>query len=147
MRCDDELCPLRREPMNDREERQLPLRRSCCLGLVENVETIVAEAIRGECKERLAMGLLVERGAAMCISHPEPVDLGGDVKETLGAKEVAIARTTDPTDEADVLVQLRLGAARVEVEVSRAALGIESGGDRDRLDQRGLAGRCRPRRT
>src|SRR5256885_1909658 len=86
------------------------------------------------------MGLLVKRGAAMRISHPEPVDLSGDVEETLGAKEVAIARTTPPTDETDVLVQLRLRAARVKVEVARAALGIESGGDRDRLDQRGLAG-------
>jgi hypothetical protein len=45
----------------------------------------------------------------------------------------------DAAHEAQDGVQFRLGVPCGEVEVLAAALGIESGGDGDGLDQRGLA--------
>src|SRR5262249_47406925 len=56
------------------------------------------------------------------------------------AQEEAILRATRIAREPQVPVQLGLGPPRREREVLRAALRVEASRDRDRLDQRRLAG-------
>src|SRR5712664_960693 len=69
----------------------------------------------------------------------DPVHLGRNVEVALRAKEIAGLRPADAAHEAKGGVQLGLGAARREVEVLAATLGVEAGGHRDGLDQGGLA--------
>src|SRR6267142_4858577 len=68
----------------------------------------------------------------------DTVYLGGDIEIALSAQEIAGLRPADAAHEAKGGVQLRLGAARREVEVLAATLGVEAGGHRDGFDQGGL---------
>src|SRR5687767_1157120 len=102
--------------------------------------------MRGEGEKGLAVGLLVERDAAVAVDDTiaawlrvESLDLGADIEVALGAQEEAIAGPTMAANRPHELVQARLGASRAEPEVLRAALCVESREDRDRFDQRGLA--------
>ena len=83
------------------------------------------------------MGLLVE-GAVAISADVEPFDLGRDVEEALGAEEEASARSGVP-DEPERGVKRRFRGARRELEIDRPALDVEAEGDRDRLQDRGLA--------
>src|SRR6266446_1848608 len=68
----------------------------------------------------------------------DTVYLGGDIEITLRAKEIAGLRPADAAHEAKGGVQPGLGAARREVEVLAATLGVEAGSHRDGFDQGGL---------
>ena len=99
-----------------------------------------------QCEERLAVGLLVQRLAAVGVddarSHSfgvEPLDFGRHVEEALRAQEEAVPRLAHPLRDAEVLVQVRMGRACAEAEVFRPALGIEAAGDGDGLEQRRFA--------
>ncbi len=138
---DDELRVLLPDQLVDElEQRELPLRRERGLWLVEDVEPIGPEAILDEVQERLAVRALVERHATVG-GHRVGVllDFTGDVEEALGAEEVTRLGAAHAADEPKVAVEFRLRAARSEVEVAAAALGVEAGGDGDGLDEGGLA--------
>src|SRR4051812_18291981 len=93
------------------------------------------------------MGLLVERTAAIGREYRrarpglsvETPGLCRHVEVALGAKKEAVPGAASPAHQADTSVKCGLGRAGGETEVATAALGVESGGDGDRLDQRGLA--------
>src|SRR5438552_2095235 len=95
--------------------------------------------MRREGDEGLAVGLLVKRDAAVAVDDAKSLDLGGNVEVALRAQEEAVARSTVAAHRPHELVQARLGVSRAEVEVLRAALGVESGEDCDRFDQRRFA--------
>jgi hypothetical protein len=65
MRGDDELRAGTRRAHNDRQQRERAADRQRRLGLVEDVEALAAEAVRGQGEERLAVGLRVQRDAAV----------------------------------------------------------------------------------
>src|SRR5581483_221716 len=84
--------------VDEREERELSLRRERGLGLVEDVEPLAAAAIVREREEALAVRLLVERLAAVSAADAQVLDLGRDVEEALGAEEVSVPFARAPRD-------------------------------------------------
>lgn len=74
----------------------------------------------------------------------ELVEVGGDVIEALRPQEKAVARAARPFCNGEVFPQRRVGIARRKAEVASAALGVEAAVDRDRLDERRLAGAVLP---
>src|SRR5580704_4020454 len=104
--------------------------------------------MRSQGEEGLAVGLLVKRDATVLVDDGrikgrlsvKSLDLGGDVEIALRAQEEAVARAAMAANRPHELVQARLGASRAEAEVLRTALCVESGEDRDRFNQCGLAG-------
>ena len=67
------------------------------------------------------------------------VEVCRDVEEALGPEEVAGPRTARAAHQAQVLMQDGVGWPGRDRHVPAAAFGVESGRDRDRLDQGRLA--------
>jgi hypothetical protein len=69
----------------------------------------------------------------------ESFDLRGNVEEALRSKKEAGSRPRWIPDQAEMLCQFRQVTLGVKVEVDRAAFGVESGGHRQALDERGFS--------
>ena len=90
--------------------------------------------------ERFAVGLLVQRSAAIwCETTIEALEIRRDIEEALRPQEIPGPWLPSAAHEPQVLVQHGVRRTRGQGHVPAAALGVETGGDRDRLHQRRLA--------
>jgi len=92
MRRDDELRSLAHEIVDADERGHLTRGREGGFGFVEEVEAVAREAVFQERDEGLAVGLFVERFAAVCLEQTglngvEALDFGRDVEIGLGAEK------------------------------------------------------------
>src|SRR5438128_5290570 len=86
------------------------------------------------------MGSLVERDAAVRRQHVRhPLEVCRHVEEALGPEEIAGPRTARAAYQTQVLMEDRVRWPGRDRHVPAAAFGVETGGDRDRLDQGRLA--------
>jgi len=115
--------------------------------LVEDIKAFTAEAVADHREKGLAVRLLMQRDPAVRGAHTttagatvQTLDPGADVEQALGTKKETVTRAARILDQAQVTVELALGAASSEGEVLRVALGVEAGGDGDRLDEGRLTG-------
>src|SRR3954468_5536017 len=113
------------------------------LGLVEDVEALTGEAVRGERQERLAVRLLVELEAAVERQVGRElalfVHIGGDVEEALGAQEIAVARLAPAVHARREALDRARDRRQLAPALVLASLGREADRLGDRLDQRRLA--------
>ncbi len=110
------------------------------LRLVEDVEALGTEAVHDERDEGLAVGLLVQRPAAVRGDGiGDLLDVRRDREEALRPQEVAGPGTGRAAYQAEVPVQRGVRGTGRDGHVLTAALSVETGGDSDRLGQRRLA--------
>ena len=69
MRRDYELRIILHKIIDERQQREQPCRRECCLGLVEYVEPVATEAVLDDREKALAVGLVVQRLAAVAVDY------------------------------------------------------------------------------
>ena len=112
------------EIVDDLEKGELPLGRERRLRLVEDVDTLL-ETVHEERQERLAVGLLVERLAAVGAQVRNLLDVSGEVIKTLGAQEETFHYLGHPR-EPKGLCQVGAVAEGREVMIAVSTLGIES---------------------
>src|SRR4051812_9423591 len=94
------------------------------------------------------MGLFVERARPKCRTDRrsrarfgiDALDFSRDVEIALGAQKETVARTLDAPNRPHVLMQLGVRCACAKPKVARTAFSVESESDRDRLEDRALAG-------
>ena len=95
MRGDNELRIVHDEVVNSREHRELSLGRKRSFRFIEYVKPFSAEAVQQQCHERFAVGLLVQGFSTVRVDDRrrrdrldvQPLDLRGNVEETLHAKK------------------------------------------------------------
>ena len=102
---DDELRSAFHELFYPAQHIHLPRRREGGLGLVEDIEPVPAEPVFEQAQEAFAVRLPVERLVAVIAVYAVGylVDFGGDVVETFGTQEIAVARL-QPASEHEVPV-------------------------------------------
>ena len=129
---------------HDRQEGERAAEREGSLGLVEDIQALAAEAVGGQRKKRLAVGLLVQRDAAVQRQvrreRRAPVDEARDVEEALRAQVVAVARLGRRQDRLQCATHHRVRDRRpFPGALELAALVGEPHRFGDRLDERRLA--------
>src|SRR5262249_50759028 len=115
----------------DRQKFQLTPGRECGLRFVHQIQPCAAKAVPKQGEERLAVRLLLQGSATVCLQQLataliQPFNLGRHVEETLSPQEVAIARVVDCPGDAETRVQIGVGCAGGEVEVSAASFRVEA---------------------
>ncbi len=142
---DEELGALFHEAIHEDQEAELALRGEGGFGLVEDVEAVAVNATGEKGEKSFAVGLRVERFAAVGmkdagIGAVEAVDLGGEGVETLGAQKITVGAKAGVAFEDQAFLQiLGVGGVGGEPEILAAALGVETPFDGDRLDEGGFA--------
>src|SRR5918999_2824669 len=118
MRRDDELRFVLHEVVHPREHRHLPGGRECGLRFIKNVEAMALEPIHEKRHEGLAMRLRVKGPPSVILGYVETVDLRSNVEEALRSEKIAVFRTPDAFRGVNELMQLGVGFACGEPEVS-----------------------------
>lgn len=138
MGCDDELGLAGDfQVMDDLQEGQLSLGRKRCFRFVDEVESLL-ETIVEQRQEGFAMGLGMERLAAVRPEVGDAVQIGGEVKKTFGPHEEAVACLRKP-GQAQRLGQLRAVGEGLSIVISVTTLGAEPANLGHCFEQSGFA--------
>jgi hypothetical protein len=145
VRRDQELTLLPYEVVDPRDGGQATAGGQRRLGLVEQVEAVVVEAVDQQVEERLPVRAGVRGDAAVPADEPgaaralvQPLDLRRDVVERFRPQEVGALLPPGSASQPQGAPERGLARARREAERAGAALRVEPERDGDALDQRRL---------
>lgn len=107
---DDELRPVLYELMDPSQGGQAVLGGERRFGLVEQVEPVGSEAVEQDRQKRLAMRLLVQRGAALGAEGiaVELLEVAGRREQTLGAQKEVGSWSANAAHESNRVLELRV---------------------------------------
>lgn len=118
------------------QELQLVLERQRRLGFIKDVDAFAGQSVFKQGHESFTVGEFMEIEIVIVDVQTSAIDFADDVVVALGPEEIRVIIAQAGLRCNQRLVQRRMGLLGMEVEVSGAALGIDSQQHRNRFKQR-----------